>query len=40
MPLIWVGFDAKNSLNLGPVFGKFSLNMGLGFPETDKNSQK
>ena len=28
MPPIWVGFWAQNSLNKGPFFGRFSLNMG------------
>ena len=28
MPPIWVGFFAKNSLNKGPSFGRFFLNMG------------
>ena len=28
MPPIWVGFWVQNSLNKGPFFGKFSLNMG------------
>ena len=28
MPLIWVGFWAQNSLNKGPIFGRFSINMG------------
>ena len=36
MPPIWVGFLAKNSLNKGPFFGRFSINMG-GF---SRNWQK
>ena len=28
MPPIWVGFLAQNSLNKGPFFGRFSINMG------------
>ena len=36
MPPIWVGFCAQNSLNKGPFFGRFSLNMG-GF---SRNWQK
>ena len=28
MPPIWMGFWAQNSLNKGPSFGRFSLNMG------------
>ena len=28
MPPIWVGFWAQNSLNRGPFFGRFSVNMG------------
>ena len=28
MPLIWVGFWVQNSLNKGPFFCRFSLNMG------------
>ena len=36
MPPIWVGFWAENSLNKGPFFGRFSINMG-GFP---RNWQK
>ena len=28
MPPIWVGFWVQNSLNKGPIFGRFSLNMG------------
>ena len=36
MPPIWVGFRAQNSLNKGPFFGRFSINMG-GF---SKNWQK
>ena len=27
MPPIWVGFRAKNSLNKGPILGRFSINM-------------
>ena len=36
MPPIWVGFWAQNSLNKGPFFGRFSINMG-GF---SRNWQK
>ena len=28
MPPIWVGFWVQISLNKGPFFGRFSLNMG------------
>ena len=28
MPPIWVGFWAQNSLDKGPFFGRFSINMG------------
>ena len=28
VPPIWVGFWVQNSLNKGPFFGKFSLNIG------------
>ena len=28
MPPIWVGFRVQNSLNKGPFFGRFSINMG------------
>ena len=28
MPPIWVGFWAPDSLNKGPFFGRFSINMG------------
>ena len=28
MPPIWVGFWAQNSLDKGPFFGRFSMNMG------------
>ena len=28
MPPIWVGFWAQNSLNKGPFFGRFSINIG------------
>ena len=28
MPPIWVGFRAQNSLNKGPFFGRFALDMG------------
>ena len=28
MPPIWVGFWAQTSLNKGPIFGRFSINMG------------
>ena len=27
MPPIWVGFLAQNSLDKGPFFGRFSINM-------------
>ena len=27
MPPIWVGFWVQNSLNKGPFFGRFSLNI-------------
>ena len=36
MPPIWVGFWVQNSLNRGPFFGRFSLNLG-GF---SRNWQK
>ena len=36
MPPIWVGFWVQISLNKGPFFGRFSLNMG-GF---SRNWQK
>ena len=36
MPPIWVGFWAQNSLNKGPIVGRFSINMG-GF---SRNWQK
>ena len=36
MPPIWVGFWAQTSLNKGPFFGRFSINMG-GF---SRNGQK
>ena len=36
MPPIWVDFSVQNSLNKGPFFGRFSLNMG-GF---SRNWQK
>ena len=36
MPPIWVGFWAQNSLNKGPFFSRFSINMG-GF---SRNWQK
>ena len=39
MPPIWVGFGVQNSLNKGPFFGKFSLNMGR-FQEIGKDCQK
>ena len=29
MPLIWVGFWAQNSLDKGPFFGRFAINMGV-----------
>ena len=28
MPPIWVGFWVQNSLNKGPFFGRFAINMG------------
>ena len=28
MPPIWMGFWVRNSLNKGPFFDRFSLNMG------------
>ena len=28
MPPIWVGFSAQNSLNKGPLFCRFSIDMG------------
>ena len=28
MPPIWVGFWARYSLNKGPFFGRFSINIG------------
>ena len=28
MPPIWEGFWAQNSLNKGPFFGRFSINIG------------
>ena len=31
MQPIWVGFWVQNSLNKGPFFGRFSLNMGCVF---------
>ena len=40
MPPIWVGFWAQNSLNKGPFFGRFAINMGRLFrnwPEIAKN---
>ena len=40
MPPIWVGFWTQNSLNKGPFFGRFSINMGVGFPEIGKNFVK
>ena len=36
MPPIWVGFWAQNSLNKGPFFGRFSINMA----EFSRNWQK
>ena len=36
MPPTWVAFWVQNSLNKGPFFGRFSLNMG-GF---SRNWQK
>ena len=36
VPPIWMGFWVQNSLNKGPFFGRFSLNMG-GF---SRNWQK
>ena len=36
---IWACFWVQRSLNKGPFFGRFSLNMG-GFPEIGKNVQK
>ena len=39
MPPIWVGFWALNSLNKGPFFGRFSINMG-GFWRNWRNVAK
>ena len=36
MPPIWVGFFGRNSLNRGPFFGRFLINMG----ELSKNWRK
>ena len=35
VPPIWMVFGVQNSLNKGPLFGRFSLNMG-GFSEIGK----
>ena len=39
MPPIWVGFWVHSSLNKGPFFGRFFLNMG-GFSRNWQNIVK